>query len=191
MGIVCLLRGDHGAAQTEFRRAWEMFDTDVWFRWRWHIPLARAQGELALREGRLDDAWKRALESLEVATRTDSRKHVARALCLQGEILAASRRLDEGLAHLEDAVRLAEAIGAQPDLWRCLAALGRVRIRRGEDGGADEAYRRAREVIESIAGGLGEPRLRRSFLGADPVREVYRALGSAVPSPEPNGASRS
>jgi class 3 adenylate cyclase/tetratricopeptide (TPR) repeat protein len=190
MGIVCLLRGDHGAAQTEFRRAWEMFDIDVWFRWRWHIPLARAEGMLALREGRLDDAWKRALESLEVATRTDSRKHVARALCLQGEILAASRRLDEGLAHLEDAVRVAEAIGARPDLWRCLAALGRVRARRGDDGGADEAYRRAREVIESIASGLGEPRLRRSFLGADPVHEVYRALGSAVPSPEPSEASR-
>jgi predicted ATPase/class 3 adenylate cyclase len=189
MGIVYLLRGDHGAAQTEFRRAWEMFDADVWFRWRWHIPLARAEGELALREGRLDDAWKRAVESLEVATRTDSRKHVARALCLQGEILAGSQRLDESLAHLEDAVRLAEAIGARPDLWRCLAALGRVRARRGDDGGAEQAYRRAREVIESIAVGLGQPRLRRSFLGADPIREVYRALGSAVPSAEPSEAS--
>jgi hypothetical protein len=166
-----------------------MFDADVWFRWRWHIPLARAEGELALREGRFDDAWKRSLESLEIATRTDSRKHVARALCLQGEILAASQRVDESLVHLEGAVRLAEAIGARPDLWRCLAALGRVRVRRGDDGGADEAYRRAREVIESIAGGLGELRLRRSFLGADPVHEVYRALGSTVPSAEPCEAS--
>jgi tetratricopeptide (TPR) repeat protein len=189
MGHVCLLRGDHGAARIEFRRAWEMFDEDVWFRWRWHIPLARAEGELALREGRLDDAWKRAVESLDLATRTDSRKHVARALCLQGEILATTGRIDEALSHLEDATRLAERIGARPDLWRCLAALGRVRVARGYDAGAEEAYGRASQVIESIASGLGRPSLRGSFLAAEPVRQVYRALGSNVPSPDPSGAS--
>jgi len=189
MGHVCLLRGDHGAARIEFRRAWEMFDEDVWFRWRWHIPLARGEGELALREGRLDDAWKRAVESLDLATRTDSRKHVARALCLQGEILATTGRIDEALSHLEDATRLAERIGARPDLWRCLAALGRVRVARGYDAGAEEAYGRASQVIESIASGLGRPSLRGSFLAAEPVRQVYRALGSNVPSPDPSGAS--
>jgi tetratricopeptide (TPR) repeat protein len=160
-----------------------MFDQDVWFQWRWHIPLARGEGELALREGRLDDAWKRAVESLEVATRTDSRKHVARALCLQGEILAASGRLDEALAHLHDAAQLAERLGARPDLWRCLAALGRVRVERGDDAGAEEAYRRAAQVIESIASGLAQPPLRHSFLSAEPVGEVYRALGRSLPSP--------
>jgi class 3 adenylate cyclase/tetratricopeptide (TPR) repeat protein len=192
MGVVCLLRGDHGGAQAQFRRAWEMFGGDVWFRWRWHMPLARAEGELALREGRFEDAWKRAVESLEVATQTDSRKHVARALCLQGEILAESRRLDEALTHLEDAVRVAEHLGARPDLWRCLATLGRIRAQHGDDAGAEAAYRRCAEVIESIAGGLGQSRLRRSFLDAEPVGEVYRALGRARPLPslEPNRSSR-
>jgi tetratricopeptide (TPR) repeat protein len=181
MGLVHLVRGDHGGARAQFRRAWEMFDEDVWYRWRWHIPLACAEGDLALREGRFDDAWKRASESLEVATQTDSRKHVARALCLQGEILAASGRLDESLAHLQDAAHLAERIGARPDLWRCLAALGRVRVRRGDDASAEEACGRACGVIESIAAGLEQPSLLRSFLGADPVCEVYRALGRALP----------
>ena len=183
MGLVYLLRSDHGGARAQFRHAWEMFDKDVWYRWRWHIPLARAEGELALREGRFDDAWKRAAESLDVATQTDSRKHVIRALCLQGEILAASGRLDEALAHLEDAARLAEGIGARPDLWRTLAALGRIRLQRGDEAGAEEAYRRAAQVIESIAAGLGQLSLRHSFLSAEPVGEVYRALGSALPSP--------
>src|SRR5262249_30952010 len=97
IGLVHLLRGDHDRAGAQFGRAWEMFGEDVWFRWRCHMPLARAEGELALRERRFDDAWKRASESLEVATRTDSRKHVVRALCLQGQILAATSRLDEAL----------------------------------------------------------------------------------------------
>jgi class 3 adenylate cyclase/tetratricopeptide (TPR) repeat protein len=191
MGLVSMLRGDHGAARLHLRRAWDLFDEDVWFRWRWHIALARAEGELALREGRFDDAWKRASESLEVATQTESRKHVARALCLQGEVLAASGRIDDALAHLEDAVRLAETIGARPDLWRCLAALGRVRIERGDDVGAEDAYRRASEVIESIAGGLRQPSLRRSFLESEPVGEVYRGLGRTLPLPSSREPTRS
>jgi tetratricopeptide (TPR) repeat protein len=116
-----------------------------------------------------------------VATQTDSRKHMARALCLQGEVLAASGRIDDAVARLEDAVRLAERIGARPDLWRCLAALGRARIKRGDDAGAEEAYRRAGQVIESIADGLGQPALQRCFLHAEPVGEVYRALGRTLP----------
>jgi class 3 adenylate cyclase/tetratricopeptide (TPR) repeat protein len=191
MGLVSMLRGDHGAARLHLRRAWDMFDEDVWFRWRWHIPLARAEGELALREGRFDDAWKRAAESLEVATQTDSRKHMARALCLQGEILTESGRVDDALAHLEDAVRLAERIGARPDLWRCLAALGQVRLQRGDDAGAEEAYRRAGQVIESIADGLGRPSLRQSFLESEPVGEVYRALGRTLPSQRSSDTTRS
>jgi predicted ATPase/class 3 adenylate cyclase len=183
MGLVHFLRGDHGGAQAEFRRAWEMFDADVWYRWRWHIPLARAEGELALREGRIDDAWRRAAESLEVATRTDSRKHVVRALCLQGEILAASGQLDEAIAHLADATSLAERLGARPDLWRCCAVLGRVRVRRGDDAGAEAAFRRAVETIETITGGLETPGLRRAFLAAEPVAAIYRELGRTVPSP--------
>jgi tetratricopeptide (TPR) repeat protein len=154
-----------------------MFDKDTWYRWRWHMPLARAEGELALREGRIDDAWKRASESLEVATQTDSRKHVVRALCLQGEILATAGRLDEALAHLEDAERLAERLGARPDLWRCRAALGRTHAQRGNDAGAEQAFRQAIRTIEEIAGALATPGLRQSLLAAGPVVELYAALG--------------
>ena len=64
-------------------------------RWRWHIALLHAFGELALAEGRHDQALTYATQSLELATQTDSRKHVVRAHWLQGEILAASGRLGE------------------------------------------------------------------------------------------------
>ena len=65
--------------------------------WRW-------------RRGRYDEAWTYATQSLELATQTDSRKHVVRAHWLQGEILAASGRLGEAGQALAASVRLAEQI---------------------------------------------------------------------------------
>jgi tetratricopeptide (TPR) repeat protein len=85
-GLAYLQRGEHGPAEECFRRAWALLEEDVWFRWRWHIPLLRARGEFALAEGRHDEAWTLAAQSLDLATQTDSRKHVARALRLQGEV---------------------------------------------------------------------------------------------------------
>ena len=90
VGLAHLERGEHGLAEEFFRRAWALLEEDIFLRWRWHIPLLRARGELALAEGRLDEAWSFATQSLELATQTDSRKHVARAQRLQGDILAAS-----------------------------------------------------------------------------------------------------
>jgi ATP/maltotriose-dependent transcriptional regulator MalT len=110
VGLAHLQRGEHGAAEEYFRRAWALLEEDVWFRWRWHIPLLRARGELALAEGRLDEAWTFATQSLEMATQTDSRKHVARAQQLQGEILAANGRLDDAARAVEASVRLAESL---------------------------------------------------------------------------------
>lgn len=72
-------KGDHGKAHQQFMRAWDLLEEDNWYRWRWHIPLLAARGQLALAEKRFDDAWKFADESLAMATATDSRKHIARA----------------------------------------------------------------------------------------------------------------
>ncbi len=73
-------------AEELFRRAWALLDEDVWNRWRWHIPLLRARGELALAEGRHEEAWSYAVQSLEMAAQTDSRKHVARDALLEARV---------------------------------------------------------------------------------------------------------
>jgi hypothetical protein len=57
VGLSHLERADLGSAADFFNRAWDLLDEDAFLRWRWHIPLLRARGELALAEGRLDDVW--------------------------------------------------------------------------------------------------------------------------------------
>jgi tetratricopeptide (TPR) repeat protein len=111
VGLVYLERNDHGQAEEFFQRAWALLEEDIWARWRWHIPLLRGRGELALAERRLDEAWTYASQSLEMATQTDSRKHVARAQRLQGEILAASGRLDDSDVRTSPAAGHAVKIG--------------------------------------------------------------------------------
>jgi tetratricopeptide (TPR) repeat protein len=62
VGLAYLQRGEHGRAEEFFRRAWALLEEDIFLRWRWHIPLLRAPGELALAEGRCDEAWSFAMQ---------------------------------------------------------------------------------------------------------------------------------
>jgi ATP/maltotriose-dependent transcriptional regulator MalT len=164
-------------------RAWGLLEGDVWYRWRWHIPLLRARGELALAEGRVDEAWSFAAQSLTMARQSDSRKHVARAQRLQGEILAARGQLDGAAEALRASVALAEAIKTPREVWLGQAALGRVLAQIGRDRDAETQLIDAAQTIEAIAGKLATLSLRRSFIGAERVLAVYHALGHRPPEP--------
>jgi class 3 adenylate cyclase/tetratricopeptide (TPR) repeat protein len=181
VGLAYLRRGEHGLADEFFRRAWTLLEGDVWFRWRWHIPLLRARGELALAQGKPDEAWAFATQSLEMATQSDSRKHVASAQRLQGEILAAQGRPAEAARTLEASVALAERIGTPREVWLGKAALGATFARLGRDIDAEACFLHAASVIEKIQRGLTVPGLRTSFLSADPVVDVFRRLGRRPP----------
>jgi len=119
-----------------------------------------------------------------MATRTASRKHVARAQQLQGEVLAASGRLEEAVQVLASSASLAAALGTPRELWMGKAALAKVLARLGRDEDAAAQVAGAAHTIEAIAAKLATPSLRRSFLTAGPVVEVYRALGHRPPQPE-------
>jgi len=181
VGLAHLERGEHGRAEEYFRSTWGLLEEDLFMRWRWHIPLLRGRGELALAEGRLDEAWSWATQSLELATQTDSRKHVVRAQQLQGEILMASGRLDEALRALAASVRLAESLQTPREVWLGKAALGRVLVRLGREHDAEAHFSQAAQTIEALADKLQTPRLRRSFLMAEPVVELYRTMGHHPP----------
>ena len=181
VGLAHLQRGEHGLAEEFFRRAWALLEEDSWYRWRWHIPLLHARGELALAEGRLEEAWSFAAQSLEMSTQTDSRKHVARAQRLQGEILAASGRLDDAARALDASVRLAESLQTPREIWLGKAALGKVLARLGREPEAETHFLQATQTIEAISAKLTLPDLRRSFLGAEPVVDIYRTLGHRPP----------
>ena len=149
-------------------------------------PSAAWVGELALVRGEHDTAWTSATQSLALATQSDSRKHIARARWLQGEVLAARGQLDKAVQVLEASVHIAEQLQTPREVWLGKAALGRVLAWLGRDREAETVYGQALQTIEAIAATLQMPRVRRSFLSAAPVQEVYTTLGhrpALVPPP--------
>ena len=145
------------------------------------MALLRARGEPALTEARLDEAWRYATQSLELATQSDSRKHMVRAQLLQGDVLAASGHLDEAASTLDASIRLAELIGTPREVWMGKASLGKVLIRLNRDNEAEAQLAQAAQTIEIIARDLRTPRLRDCFLAAAPVVELYDTLGHRPP----------
>jgi class 3 adenylate cyclase/tetratricopeptide (TPR) repeat protein len=184
-GLAHVYRGEHGPAEACFRRAEALLEADTWLRWRWQIALLHAFGELALTQGHPDQAWPYAIQALELATQTDSRKHIARAQRLQGDILAVSGRLDDAARALGASVQLAESLQTPREVWLGQAALGHVLARLGRADDAERHFLQAAQTIEAIASQLTTPRLQRSFLSAAPVVEVYRTLGRRPPQAGP------
>jgi tetratricopeptide (TPR) repeat protein len=187
-GLVHFERSDYGHAEEFYLRAWGLLEGDEFARWRWHIPLLHARGALALARGRHDEAWRFALESLELGRKTYARKHEARAQRLQGEILAATGRPSEALPLIRASVGLAQELQTRRDIWIGTLALGKLLIRLGNDKEAEVAFDTAAATIESIAAGLKTDFLARAFVSAPPVLEVFKVLGRRPPAIEPNGS---
>jgi tetratricopeptide (TPR) repeat protein len=189
VGLVHFERSDYGRAEEFFLRAWGLLEVDDVSRFRWYIPLLHARGALALARGRHDEAWQFGAESLELARKTYSRKHEARAQRLQGEILAASGRLKESAPILEASVVLAQGLKVRRDEWMGNLALGKLLTRLGKDKEAEVAFNTAAAAIESIAAALKTDVLVRSFLAAPPVLEPFKVLGRRPPTIEPPSPS--
>ena len=180
-GLAYLQQGQHGHAEACFRRAETLVEADTWMRWRWHMVLLRAWGELALAQGRPDDAWTYACQSFALATRSHSRKHMVRAQLLQGEVFRVWGRFGEAAHTLEAAVHLTEQIGTPRERWLGQATLGTVLRQLGREQEGETYLTRATQTIEAIAAHIRTWPLRHSFLRATPVLAVYAALGHRPP----------
>ncbi len=181
LALAHLYRDDHARAQAALGRARELLELDTWGRFTWEIPFLRACGELELAEGRPEEAWRYATASLTMAAQCGRPKHMVRAQQLQADTLAAWGKLEEALDPLIASIRLAETIGTPRERWTGKRALGNLFVRLGRDRDAERQYVDAAQTIEALASKLATPGFRRSFLEADPVQDVYRALGRRAP----------
>lgn len=77
-------------------------------------------------QGHHDEAWTYATQSLDLATQTDSKKHMARAQLLQGEILTARGQLEVASQELTASIHLAEQIQTPRDVWLGKATLAKA-----------------------------------------------------------------
>src|SRR3989442_10766122 len=169
LGLAHLYAGNHGSAERAFRDAESLRELDTWGRWTWGISLWRSRGELSLAEEKYDEAWTWASRSLEAATQCRQRKHAARALRLQGEILAAQGRLADAARALTASLDQARVLGTARESWIGHATLGNVFTRLGQEREAEAQLTAAAHTIESIATKLATPHPPPNFFGPEPV----------------------
>jgi tetratricopeptide (TPR) repeat protein len=134
-----------------------------WMKWRYSMHMLTSLGELALARDDHDRGREFAARSLEIATRTGSRKYLARALRLQGEISLARRDWAGAETALGEALAVAHAIRNPTQLWKAQAALARLHADRGRPSEAAAAAANAREVLSSMRDSVQDPELRRSL----------------------------
>jgi hypothetical protein len=80
---------------------------------------------------------------------------------------------------------LAEHLRTPREVWLGKAALGKVLVRLGREQDAEAHFIQATHTIEAIGDKLTTPHLRRSFLTAEPVVDLYRTLGQRPPPATP------
>ena len=148
-------------------------------RWRYSMRLLEDLGALWLARGDPARAAGFADESLELATRTRSRKNQVKGWRLRGEIALARRELDGAEAAFRQALAIATEIGNPTQLWKTHTALGHLHAARPRPDAARDAYRAAGAVIERVRAGLRDPALRASLAEAPAVRQVNALAGPA------------
>jgi tetratricopeptide (TPR) repeat protein len=154
---------------------------DRWMLWRYAQHLFHSHGELRLARGDPEMALAYADECLRGAEATDSKRNIAKARRLRGQVFLARGELAAAEAELARALDIARRLGNPPQIWKTLVAVGDVRHARGDRAGAGRAYREALAIVEEVAAHLADAPLREVFLTSPHVRQIRRRGDAASP----------
>jgi hypothetical protein len=158
--------GEAAAEHLDAARALVPDRADEW--WRQRVRLGWVEAEVAMLEGRADDAAAAALVAVERAEQARAPRHVAKGLLILGlaQVSAAS---DEATGTLRRAATLAESLGTVPLVWPARALLGALLADEGDS--SDESARSlasARSAVLAVAGDL-PPGVRTEWLARPDV----------------------
>jgi tetratricopeptide (TPR) repeat protein len=80
--------------------------------------------------------------------------------------------IEEAIAHLHEAEKLAEEIGLPGELWSILAAQGELQLKQGDESKARQTFARGAEIMQALAQQMEDKQQRAAFLSAEPPRYV-------------------
>jgi tetratricopeptide (TPR) repeat protein len=172
LGHDYLVLGEPVQALQHLQEAERIYGQDVWFRWRYNL---RLQAELAsywITRGDLQAAASHATASLQGAEVTLSRKHLAWAHKLLGDIAALEERVEDGQRHYATALEVLQHHPCPTIEWKILQAAAELPKRQRNEDARAEFRGRAQAVVQSLAASIREDKLRQGFLAAKPVRDL-------------------
>jgi len=169
--------GETPRALEHLNRAAELFEADIWFRWRYNIRTKAEMARYWLLQGDTRKAQGYASESIALAEPYKARKHLAWGHKILGDIAAAEERIADARAEYETALRLLRRHRCPLIEWRILQAAAEAASACHDAGTAERYLGQCRRVILSLADSIVEPDLRRRLLESEAIRA---ALGSST-----------
>jgi tetratricopeptide (TPR) repeat protein len=164
--------GDPSRALEHLDRASQLFEEDVWFRWRYNTRTKAVLARYWLMRGDIGKARDAARDCLALAEPRKSRKYIAWSYKLLGDIAMAEERLPEAQAAYGAAIELLNRYRCPLIEWRVLQAAAGTADAARDSNLAAEYRARCRRVIHSLADSLTDESLKRQFLNSQAIRQA-------------------
>ena len=161
--------GDAGAAAERLQAAADLAEgRPEW--WRQRVRLDWVRAEVALLEGRAEDAVAAAHAAVELAEHSGAPRHVAKGLLFQGVAQVEAGRVGEATATLRRAAILAESLGTVPLQWPVRAMLAAL-LAEDAPAESERSLAAARRAVQAVADDLPED-LREGWVGRADVAAI-------------------
>jgi tetratricopeptide (TPR) repeat protein len=147
-------------------------DLHEWMKWRYAQRVLHSLGEIVLATGDTERALALADECLALAEPTQSRKNIVKGRRLRGQALMAQGKPADAEGEIAIALEIAQEIGNPPQIWQTLVAHADVYQAQARPADARQAYGAALATITTVAAGLQDERLRRTFLSSSHVLRI-------------------
>ena len=144
------------------------------------VPSALVRAEIALTEGRLDEALRYAEDAQSVAEKRGQRPTLVSALEVQLRVLVELERPREVVSLADAGVQIAQEMGSRPMLWRIRAVKAQALEMMGDAEAAAKEYQAAAEIIDELAQTIPDAELRRGFLADALVSTIVAASESSL-----------
>ena len=159
-------------ALKHLKKAERIYNSDVWFRWRYNLRLQTELSSYLIKRSDLKLADAHATALLESAEKTLSHKYIALAQKLLGDIAILEDRVEAGEKHFEKALQILNKYHCPTIEWKILKAAADLEKRLKNNSAADEYRGKAKSVVQSLAETVTDEKLRKIFLSSKAVREL-------------------
>ena len=172
LGHDYLALGEPASAFEHLQQAEQLFNRDVWFRWRYAIRMQAEMTSYWICRGDLKMAAMHAAACLQAAETPRARKYLAWGHKLLGDIALLEERMDDARRGYQTALDVLARNPCPMLEWQILKASARAARHAKSDSTAEERLGRARAVIQSLADSIRDDNLRQKFLAARPFCEL-------------------
>jgi tetratricopeptide (TPR) repeat protein len=172
LGHDYLALGELSQAFEHLQQAEQLFNQDVWFRWRYAIRMQAEMTNYWILRGDLKMAAMHAAACLRAAETPRARKYQAWGHKLLGDVASLEERMEEANCEYQTALHMLARNPCPMIEWQIFKASAGAARHAKSDSTAEELLGRARAVIQSLADSIRDDSLRRKFLAARPFCEL-------------------